>query len=181
MIRRDVLKLGGAATAGLALATPLAAAVDQGRRPGGTVLIDDRFADARTFAAAARDAGVRVLSTGGDVPSLRYGLLRGEPLEGLGGLTTYADMMVIASLAAEARRAFSLRIAHEVGQGKVTHRLLDGPSGCIAVLDAAGWHWPAGVWTLMATAPAKAVATVSARHRTHNGGRDGALWSWAIA
>lgn len=181
MIRRDVLKLGGGATAGLALATPLAAAVNQGRRAGGTVLIDDRFADARTFAAAARDAGARVIATGGDVPTLSHGALREVPLAGLGGLTTYADMMVIASLAAEARRAFSLRIAHEISDGQTVHRLLDGPVASIAVLEAALDHWPAGVWTLMAAASVDRVPMVSAMHVAHGSGRDGVLWSWTIA
>ena len=181
MIRRDVLRLSAAATAGMALATPLAAAVANGRRAGGLVLVDDRFADARTFAAAARDAGARVLSTGGDVPTLRHGALRDVPLAGLAGLTTYADMMVIASLAAEERRSFALRIAHEISHGRTAHRLLDGPVASIAVLKAARDHWPAGVWTLMAAAAVDRAPIVSAMHVARGSGRDGALWSWAIA
>ena len=181
MIRRDVLKLGGAATAGMALATPLVAAVADGRRSGGIVLIDDRFAAARTFAAAARDAGARVLATSGDVPTLRHGALRDVPLAGLAGLTTYADMMVIASLAAEERCSFALRIAHEISHGRTAHRLLDGPVASIAVLDTARDHWPAGVWTLMAAASVDRAPTVAVMREPRGSGRDGALWSWTIA
>ncbi|HWJ69201.1 MAG TPA: hypothetical protein VNS79_04030 [Sphingobium sp.] len=177
MIRRDVLKFGGVATAGLLVAGPLAA-VDL-RKDRRLALIDARFAEARAFGAAARASGARVVATDQDILSLWHGALRGTSLAGLTGLTTYADMIVIAGLAAEARRPFALRIAHQRHAGRVTHDVVDGASGCLPVLAAAADQWPVGAWTILTGAMAAPALAAAPMRKPFTQG--GALWSWGIA
>ena len=178
MIRRDVLKLGGLATAGLLVARPLAAAEWRGGKR--LALIDDDFAEARAFGAAARASGAMVIATKQDMLSLWHDTLRGTTLAELMGMTTYADMVVIAGIAAEARRPFALRIAHQRQAGRMTHDLVDGPADSAHVLAAAGDRWPVGSWTLMTgdMAALSPLAEPSARQLST---RAGALWSWSIA
>jgi len=177
MIRRELLKLGGVATVGLALPSSLFAA--HGERPADLVVADDRFAAGSAFADSAGKAGAQVFATGGDLASLWHGRLRGAPLAGLKGLTSYADMVVAAGLVAEARRSFALRIAHHGGSGGPNHELAVGLPAHVGVLQAAGEEWPLALWSVMARQhltdfqPEVRCADVC--------GRRGALWSWAIA
>jgi len=178
MIRRDVLKLGGVATAGLMMPGVSMAAGPRGEPP--LVLIDDRFAEGRAFGMAAAESGARVVATEQDILSLWYGALRGASLAGLRGLTNYSDMVVIAGLAAEARRPFALRIAHRPVADGMAHQLVDGPPGSLPVLAAAADRWPAGAWSIMAgdiVARDVRRAANPARSTT----RAGMLWSWSIA
>jgi len=178
MMRREVLKLGGVAAAGLMMPGIVSAAGP--RREPGLVLIDDRFAEGRAFGAAAAQGGARVVATGQDMLSLWHGSLRGASLAGLCGLTTYSDMVVIAGLAAEARRSFALRIEHRAGAGGTVHRLVDGPPASLSILAAAADRWPAGLWSVVAGAgnpPAARRVDGSPRPA----GRGGMLWSWGIA
>lgn len=178
MIRREVLKLGGVATASLMMPGIVSAA--SLRREPELVLIDDRFPEGRAFGAAAAQSGARVVAAGQDMLSLWHGPLRGASLGGLCGLTTYSDMVVIAGLAAEARRSFALRIEHRLGADGPVHRLADGPFGSLPILAAAAEQWPAGVWSIMA-----GDAAIRDGQRTadplRSAARAGMLWSWSIA
>jgi len=173
MIRRDMLKLGGMTAVGIAAGGRAVAAVP-GRAPTGAVLYDERFAEGRAFAAAARAGGARAFATAQDALSLLRA--RDLPLTGLAGLTSYADMVVIAGLAAEARQGFAFRIAHVVEGEAASHRLVDGPQSCLGLLETAGSRWPQGLWSLAAGAPPRAAQISGAAAR-----RAATLWSWAIA
>ena len=174
MNRRDLIKLGCVTAVGLGAGGPLLAAGPR-RRPD-LVLVDERFAAGRAFAAVARRAGATIVATEGDVASLRYGALRDAPLAGLAGLTGYADMVVIASLAAEQRRTFALRMRHDVTGARATHRIVDGLPAHGGVLAMAGGQWPHGLWSIMQGQRVAGVARAG-----QAAGRDGTLWSWAIA
>jgi len=177
MIRRDVLKLGGAATVGMMITSPAALARPVAARPA-IVLVDDRFADAQGFADAARRDGTGVFHTNGDVLSLLNDRLRKAPLAGMAGLTSYAEMLIMAGLAADARRPLALRIAHEAGTAGTAHRVIDGPLASQHVLEAAGPYWGEGLWTVLAGQS----ATWERRgRRARAAGQVASLWSWSIA
>jgi len=178
MIRRDVLKLGSVATAGLMMPGALAA-VGLRRAPE-LVLIDDRSAEGRMFGAVAVESGARVVMAGQDMLSMWHGPLRGASLAGLCGLTTYADMVVIAGLAAEARRSFALRIAHRHEAGATVHQLMDGPLNSLPILAAAADRWPAGAWSIM-TGDLGAVGKRGGTESVRPTARTGMFWSWSIA
>ncbi|MBB5987887.1 hypothetical protein [Sphingobium lignivorans] len=177
MIRRDLLKLGSLATAGLAFPAPLFAAT--GRAQAMSVIIDPRFKAALAFADAARLGGARVFASEGDLVSLWYGPLHDASPVGLRGLTGYGDMIVAGGLAAAARRPFSFRMSHHVAQGEQLHRLSVGSPAQADVLQAAGDQWPRALWSLM-TAGSGTPGKVRAG-QTEAAGREGTLWSWAIA
>ncbi|BAK68485.1 hypothetical protein SLG_38100 [Sphingobium sp. SYK-6] len=177
MIRRDLLKLGSLATAGLAFPAPLFAAVDDAQAM--SVIVDPRFKAALAFADAARGSGARVFASEGDLVSVWHGPLRGASPAGLRGLTGYGDMVVAGGLAAAARRPFSFRMSHHVAQGEQSHRQSIGSPAQADVLQAAGEQWPLALWSLM-SAGSGAPGNVRAR-RTEAAGREGTLWSWAIA
>lgn len=176
MIRRDVLKLGG--TLAVAMAAP--ASLQASNRSQNLVVADVRFETASVFAAAAaQDANTRVFAMKGDLASLWHGEMSGESLAGLKGLTSYADMLIAAGLAADARTGFSLRIAHGNSRGAPSHRLVNGLQNQVRILEVAGTLWPAALWTVMVSQSEALPKT--AKRRAVGNGREGALWSWVIA
>ena len=177
MIRRDVLKLGGAATIGLALPSSYASAQAKSHPP--CVVVDPRFTASLTLADVALTAGALVLHSNGDLASLWHGDLRGAPPGGLLGLTGYADMVMAAGIAAENRRLFRFCMSHQGARGEPDHRLSIGSPTQIAVLDAAGGQWPLALWSMMATGSSN--PTDSLRYKLKVRARSGTLWSWAIA
>ena len=81
-------------------------------------VFDERYAEARAFAAAQRRRGAVVIEAQADVGRLWYGPVRAALARGerprIAGLTTYADFVVIRGCAAEAR----LRLSHgEIPRG----------------------------------------------------------------
>jgi hypothetical protein len=179
MIRRDLLKMGGAATLGLAAASPFAAAAGRSNGRAGTILFDARFPHACAFAAAARTSGAQALETGQDLLSLWHGTLRGQSLAGLAGMTSYAEMVVIAGLVADERRSFAMRLAHVAGNSGIAHETVDGPAGAARVLNQAGGNWPVALWSILGrNAAAGAIAGPGRATLSH---RPGTLWSWAVA
>ncbi|MCW2363134.1 MULTISPECIES: hypothetical protein [Sphingobium] len=177
MTRRDLLKLGGLAAAGLILLPPLRAA--QATAQMRHVIVDPRFAATSAFAAAAMDAKAQILHSHGDLATLWYGALREASSGSLMGLTGYADMVVALGIAAEMRGSLRFCMTHQTGDARAGHSVSIGPAAQADVLKATGEQWPHALWTMMSNrgdAPIDSPLRELDREK-----RKGVLWSWAIA
>jgi len=180
VIRRDLFRLAGGVAAGLGCAPALLAATAP--IGPGLVLYDERYSDARAFGAVARLDGARAVATGGDVAGLWYGGLEQDSAIGaIAGLTTYADMLVIAGLAAERRRRIVARIAHDArGAAVVAHHVERGAPAIEQRLAEAGAHWPGALWDAFAAAPGRGLKNRGGRGAPRAADNPGMLYSWMV-
>jgi hypothetical protein len=171
MIRRDLLRLGGGAVLGSALAGPLLA-----RDAAPIALYDGRYSDARRFAAAAQEHGAMAFDTKGDVATLWHdGRLGGRVSRGVTGMTGYADLLMIEDLARTAGLRVRFTLEHDARGGNlVRHRLA---SGRPAPSNARDVDWPAAVAGFALGAAAALPVETSVRSPDH----PGTLWSWRFA
>jgi hypothetical protein len=128
--RRGLL---GVVSAGFAL-TVLRPALS-GSRPM-TVIYDERYADARAFAAYFRAHGAAPLPTRGDATALWYGALRQEG-GAVAGLTAYPDLIIARSCG----RELGLRLVFE---RPYQDRLADPPALLAAALSRPSPAAPSG-------------------------------------
>lgn len=172
MIRRDVLRLGGVFVAGLAMADKVGAVLPS---PRPIALFDGRYSDARAFAAAVRKAGGAPFDTKGDLATLWHGVRRDRGTHRpVAGLTTYADMLIMADIAGGERLRPIFRIMHDARHGgHVAHRILEGAGG--PILEGSGRLWPEMVSVYAAGLPGRGLDRgPSPRSPDH----PGTLWSW---
>lgn len=193
--RRRILS-GSAAAATGALATSLAgrkaaAMVSGNRAPSAAfdlVLFDDRFGDARAFAAELRSRGVATVATQGDIAKLWFGGLRDAAAQGsrrLAGIGRHSDLFIIETLAREAglRRLYAAR--HDARRrSTLTHAIEQGADDAIveALVDSTR-QWPRRLAAALAQAPLTSGKAGGPRFETQarrSADHPGLLVSWAF-
>jgi hypothetical protein len=106
------------------------------------VLHDDRFSDARTFADAARRAGVVALPTHGDLGALWFGGLRddlGAMVKRVAGMGRHSDFWIMQQLAADRGLALKFHAEHDFrGRAALVHRV---PADLRHLLAAGDQPW----------------------------------------
>lgn len=182
LVRRDLLRLGGGAFAVAALPGSLRAGA-MPARAGVIAIHDARFSDARAFAAAAAASGAIHHASERDVAALWYERLGPEARSAaFAGLTTYADMVVIGGIAAEAGRRLSFRASHDGrGRERIRHAVLTGNRRAAGLLDRSGGAWPQALWAFLSDRPDRlAGLPQSAQPGRRASDHPGVLWSWLV-
>jgi hypothetical protein len=153
--KRRFLKGAAAATLAASLPWQRARALTSGKRrlpgspPAELVVFNERYADARAFAAALAAGGAATLPLAGDAGVLWYGRLR--PLVSLPGtriigMGTHTDLFILETLARDVRMSVRYRGTHDCrGRSTLDHvfsgnepvRRLAGEVAC------SGSTWPA--------------------------------------
>jgi hypothetical protein len=192
MNKRDFIKGSGAlaaaasvnligsleAVAGFAEKTRIAAAI-----------FDERYGDARAFAAELGRAGAAQFQTNQDVGRLCYGALReyfARPGVQLAGLTPHSDVYVLQSFAAERRLKLLFEGLHDARRGStLSHQLQlsERMAGTAGLLEQAGSRWSTALARVVAGTPFEGRATRTERVATRTRrSRDnpGMLVSWVL-
>jgi len=160
MRRRDILQLGSVAAVGTLL--PLSIAATRAI----ALVHDARYAPARMLAAGS---GTTAFALPADPVALWRRDLASAPR--IAGLTTYADMLIIADLARAGERRLTMTIAHHLHDTGARHVAHQGPIAT-RPLAAAGMRWPIALRTLLGGPPGG--------DAIERDDRRGTLWSWTI-
>lgn len=190
--RRQVLSTGTAAAA-WGLTGPWHAAASAIPTPAfparpDLVLVDDRFAEARAFAAGLSDMGVTSIATQGDIGRLWHESVRHEAARNrlrIAGMARPAEFFVLETLAREAGLRLIYTGRHEGRcrqQQKHTVRLASDPAFLIQACRRDSWpHALAAALTRVPrdTGPMQAAETV--QNMPARVDHPGVLVSWLLA
>lgn len=195
MDRRQVLQLGAAGAAVLAVSTRSAAASliapDALHQPIYKLIHDDRYESGRVFGRAAAELGAPSVAIQGDITDVWYNDLALRWRQGpaaIAGLTSFAALFCLERLAWDAGMRVVFKAEHRrLAGGGIEHRLT-GASGYLArwsALERAGADWRATAPRLLLECPegrcAKSELTVTSRPLATEAGEPEQLTSWVIA
>jgi len=145
-----------------------------------SVVLNERYSDARLFARTLAARGVPVLPIAGDAGTLWYGMLRKQVNSGRGciaGMGTPTDLMILESLGREAGLRVQFRAQHDArGRRTLTHSISgnDGPS-LAEGLDAPDWA------ARLAAALPRVAGGLVTTHIERAVDHPGMLVSWVLA
>jgi len=106
--KRDFVKQAVAAAVSVGVLLPgrsdAQARLAPARAPFDVIVFNERFPEARSFAAAFEERRIRALPVNGDAGRLWYDTLRGltaAGVRGIAGMTTHTDLLILETLARE--------------------------------------------------------------------------------
>jgi hypothetical protein len=153
------------------------------------VLFDSRYAECRSFAAAARRSGHETAALEGDVTPVWYGMLRSRWAAGGGaiaGMTAPSSLFCLEQLAKDHWMRVVIRIAHR--PGIPSHRIT--ASDCMLTRSCAALSgspaWPEHVTGLLTTCERarnqpRSTRTIPRSDSDPSASRSVNLVSWVIA